>query len=61
MVGRSSKADAPTLYGDLTLTDAQRMKRKGDALVRDLCKDPSKARATLRKLGLTHSNGEQTK
>ena len=53
MIGRSSNPAEPTLYGDLTMADAERAKRKGDARMRRLLADPKKAEAFLRDLGIT--------
>lgn len=58
MVGRSSKADAPTLYGDLTLVDAQRAKQGGEALLREIGNDPQKAQALLREMGVVSAQDQ---
>ena len=52
MIGRSSDPDEPTLYGDLTMADADRFERASDAFMNKLLADPAKADAVLRKLGI---------
>ena len=52
MIGRSSNPAEPTLYGDLTMADAERLERKREATLRKLLADPKKAEAALRKVGI---------
>ena len=52
MIGRSSNPDEPTLYGDLTMADAERFARTAAKRRRELLADPEKVEAWLRKLGL---------